>query len=75
MKWLEFIKGAEGSLGRTKHRTHGPLDKATKAPWLMDELVYYYASMPGDLGIYSVCKMDNHESCRTELGLSLDREL
>jgi hypothetical protein len=74
MKRLKFIKGAGGSLARDKHRTHGPPGKATRDPWVMEDLVYYYASIPGDLGIYSACKMD-HESCRTDLGLRLAREL
>lgn len=75
MKWLRFIKGAGGSPGRDKHRTHEPPDKATRDPCVMEDLVYHYASIPGDLGIYSVCKMDHHESCRTDVGLRLAREL
>lgn len=75
MKWLKFIKGVGGSLGRDKHRTHGAPDKATRNPWVMEDLVYRYASIPGDLGIYTVCKMDHYESCRTDLGLRMAREL
>lgn len=75
MKWLKITKGAGGPLGRDKHRTHGTPDTATRDPWVTEDLVYHYASIAGDLGIYSVCKMDDHESCRTELGLRLDREL
>jgi len=75
MRWLKFTKGARGSLGRDKHRTNGTPDAAKRDPGVIEDLVYHYASIPGDLGIYSLCKMDNHESCRTELGLRLDREL
>ena len=75
MKWLKFIKGPGGSLGRDKHRNHGPPDKATRYPLLMEDLGYCCSLIPGDLGIYTVCKMDHHESCRTDLGLRLAREL
>ena len=75
MKWLKFTKGAGGSLGRDKHRTHGTPDTAKRAPWVIEDPVYHYVSIPGDLGIYLVCKIEHHESCRTELGLRLDREL
>jgi len=75
MKWVKLTRGSGGSVRRDKHRTRGTPDTATRDPWVIEDLVYHYASIPGNQGIYSVCKMDNHESCRTELGLRLDREL
>lgn len=75
MKWLKFINGVGGSLGRDKHSAHGAPDKAARDRWVMEDLVCHYASIPGDLGICTVCKMDYHKSCRTDLALRLAREV